>query len=62
VLRDELNGKQLREIREIVSRADSNSAKPELKEKMKEFGLDVTSGILSSLISNPSIWALLGGR
>jgi len=53
-LNDELSGKQIRELREII---ESEKDKSKVLEKIKSFGLDVTSGILSSILSNPSIWS-----
>lgn len=57
-IKDELTGKQLKEIKEIIV---SNTDKPEeakfkIIEKMKSFGENVMSNILASIITNPHIF------
>jgi hypothetical protein len=60
-IKDELTGKQLKELKEIIkSEPDPKKAKSKTLEKIKEFGINVTSGIVSSIISNPTIWTMIG--
>ena len=62
VLEDQLSVSQLKEIKQVVEEAkgDLEKAKPKLIDKIKSFGENVTSNILANIITNPTIWALLG--
>lgn len=55
---DELSGKQLKEVQEII--ADKNLEGPEKRksiiEKIKSFGSDVMSNILANVLTNPETW------
>lgn len=57
-IKDELTGRQIKEIKQVV--ADNNNdldkAKPTIIEKLKIFGSDVTANIVANLITNPLIW------
>ncbi|NOU45865.1 MAG: hypothetical protein HOO86_02245 [Bacteroidales bacterium] len=56
-LREELTGKQLAEIQDILDEsADNQSKKIKTIDKLKSFGIDTLSGILSGLLTNPQIW------
>lgn len=60
-IKDELTGKQRKEILEIAK----NSASPEeahrsILDKIKEFGLDVSASIVANILTNPSVWSTLG--
>jgi hypothetical protein len=59
VLREELTGKQLNEIQEIL---DEDTVPEEKKsktvEKLKEFGLNTLSSILAGIITNPTVWGI----
>lgn len=61
-LGDQLSVSQLKEIKQVVEEAkgDLEKAKPKLIDKIKSFGGNVASNILANLITNPTIWALLG--
>ncbi|WP_315351416.1 peptide chain release factor 1 [Segatella oris] len=61
-LEDQLSVSQLKEIRQVVEEAkgDLVKAKPKLIDKIKSFGENVASNILANIITNPTIWALLG--
>lgn len=56
-IKDELTGKQLKEIEEIVNdRDESESKKKRIFEKLKSFGADVASNIIAGLLTNPTIY------
>ena len=57
-IKDELTGRQMKEIKEIVDQEeDVNQAKPKIIEKLKSFGGDVLSNIIANIITNPTILA-----
>lgn len=57
-IKDELTGRQMKEIKEIVEQEeDVNQAKPKIIEKLKSFGGDVLSNIIANIITNPTILA-----
>ena len=52
IIKDELTGKQYKEIKEIVKTESNPSlAKTKLVDKIKSFGVDVTSNIISNIIT-----------
>lgn len=54
---DELTGKQIKEIKEIMAQEkDIEKAKPKIIEKISSFGLNVASNIIANIITNPNIW------
>lgn len=56
-INDELTGKQLKEIKEImVNEPKPIQAKTKLIDKIKSFGSDVASNIIANIITNPTIW------
>ena len=57
-IKDEISGKQLKELKEIVSQEpDPEKAKPKILEKIKSFGSDVCASIVANIITNPIIWS-----
>lgn len=57
-IKDELTGRQIKEIKEIMDQEDDiNQAKPKIIEKLKSFGGDVLSNVIANIITNPTIWA-----
>lgn len=59
---DEITGKQKKELQAIVKEeADPEKAKSKIVEKLKSFGSDVLSNIVSNIITNPAIWSGLMG-
>ncbi len=57
-IKDELTGRQMKEIKEIVDQEeDVNQAKPKIIDKLKSFGGDVLSNIIANIITNPTILA-----
>jgi hypothetical protein len=58
-LREEMTGKQLAEIQDILDEpTDNKSKKAKTIDKLKSFGIDTLSGILSGLLTNPQIWGI----
>ncbi len=60
-IKDDLTGKQVKELKEIIAAEENNleKAKPKLLEKILSWGGDVAAGIVTNLITNPSIWGRL---
>lgn len=55
-IRDDLTGKQIKEIKEILqTEKDIEKAKPKLIDKILSFGSNVGASILANLITNSSI-------
>ena len=58
-IKDDVIGKQLRDLKKIIkNEPNSRKAKSSIIDKLKSFGIDVTSNIIANIITNPSI---LGG-
>lgn len=57
-IKDELTGKQVKEIKAILEKYGNNKekARPKIIEKIKEFGIDTASNIITNIITNPTIW------
>lgn len=56
-LKDELTGKQLKEVEEIINCDDKpESKKKKIFDKLKSFGTDVASNIIAGLLTNPAIY------
>lgn len=56
-IKDELTGKQLKEVEEIIDDNDEpESKKKRIFEKLKSFGADVASNIIAGLLTNPAIY------
>lgn len=57
-IKDDLTGRQIKEIKQVVddNNNDLDKAKPEIIEKLKKFGSDVAANIVANLITNPLIW------
>lgn len=59
ILREELTGKQLEDIQTILNEdTDVETKKKNVFDKVKEFGIDTLSNIISGFLSNPQIWGL----
>lgn len=58
-IKDDLTGKQVKELKEIVANEDGDleKAKPKLVDKIRSFGSDVASNIIANIITNPAIWS-----
>ena len=57
-IKDDLTGRQIKELKSVVAEADNDlqKARPSIIAKLKEFGADVTSNIVANLLTNPAIW------
>lgn len=56
-IKDDITGKQLKELQEIAkSEGNPEIAKPEIIKKLKSFGENVCANIVSSILTNPTIW------
>jgi len=56
-IRDEISGKQFKELKEIAKEEkDPQKAKNKILESLKRFGVDICSNIITNIITNPSIW------
>lgn len=57
-IKDELTGKQLKEIKKIIKEEGNTSeGKEKIIEKLKNFGENILSNIIANVITNPSIWS-----
>ncbi len=57
-IKDDLTGKQIKELKAVVAEADNDleKARPSIIEKLKSFGSDVASNIIANILTNPAIW------
>ena len=57
-IKDDLTGRQIKELKEVVEEAgnDLPKARQGILLKLKEFGADVASNIVANIITNPMIW------
>ena len=57
-IKDDLTGRQIKELKSVVAEADNDlqKARPGVLAKLKEFGTDVASNIVANLLTNPMIW------
>jgi Fe2+ transport system protein B len=54
---EELTGKQLKELQEIIdSESDNKTKKLNIIEKLKTFGSDILTNIVASILTNPNIY------
>ena len=58
-LKDELTGKQLKELDSIIKEPESSDKGKKVVEKILSFGLNVTAGILGNILTNPQIVGLI---
>lgn len=57
-LRNELTGKQLSEIQQIIDIEEEVEIKqPKIVEKLKSFGKDIATNIIASILTNPAIYS-----
>ena len=60
-IKDDLTGKQRKEILEIAKTAKTpKEAHKSILEKLKEFGSDVSASIVDNILTNPQVWGVLG--
>ena len=57
-IKDDLTGRQIKELKSVVAEADNDlqKARSGILTKLKEFGADVASNIVANLLTNPMIW------
>ena len=57
-IKDDLTGRQIKELKSVVAKADNDMQKARLSiiAKLKEFGADVASNIVANILTNPMIW------
>ena len=57
-IKDDLTGKQIKEIKQVLdeSRNDKEKAKNGIISKLKSFGSDVAANIVANILTNPAIW------
>lgn len=57
-IKDDLTGRQIKELKSVVAEADNDlqKARPGVLAKLNEFGTDVASNIVANLLTNPMIW------
>lgn len=57
-IKDDLTGRQIKELKQVVAENDNDlqKARPKLIEKLKSFGKDVASNIIANIVTNPIIW------
>lgn len=55
--RDELTGRQLKELKSVIAESDNDlhKAKPKIIDKLMEFGGNVASNILATILTNTAI-------
>ena len=58
-VQDELTGKEMKELKEILSEFDKEPEKTKLRllDKLKKFGGNVLSNILANIITNPNVYS-----
>lgn len=60
-VKDELTGKQRKELLEIAKNAkDPEKARKSIFDKIKGFGEDVAANIVANIVTNPEVWQGLG--
>lgn len=60
-IKDDLTGRQIKELKTIVAEAgeDQEKARSGIISKLKEFGTNVASNIVANILTNPLIWSSL---
>ena len=58
-LKDELTGKQLKELNSIIKESESSDKSKKVVEKILSFGSNVAAGILGNILTNPQIIGLI---
>ncbi len=59
IIKNELTGKQLNELKSIIQDAKIEKKNERITEKLISFGSNVASGILGNILSNPQLLGLL---
>ena len=60
-IKDDLTGRQVKELKEVIAESDGDKKKARdgIIAKLKSFGSDVASNIVANIITNPLIWSSL---
>lgn len=60
-LREELSGKQIRELKSVAEDENLNEEekKSSILDKIKEFGKDALASIVANVLTNPAIWGMM---
>lgn len=59
--KDELTGRQRKEILEIVNNSKTpEEARKSIFDKLKEYGEGVSASIVANMLTNPSVWSTIG--
>lgn len=58
LIKDELTGKQIKELETIINEPDSQNKKSKVIEKLKSFGGDVLTNIVANILTNPGIYGI----
>lgn len=58
-IKDDLTGRQIKELKQIFENenGDIEKTRPKIVDKLLSFGKDVASNIVANLLTNPSIWS-----
>lgn len=57
-IKDEITGKQLKELKSIVQEEPNpEKAKSRILDKVKSWGESISASIVANIITNPTIWA-----
>ena len=57
-IRDEITGRQLKELKAIVKEEPNpEKAKSKILDKVKTWGENISASIIANIITNPSVWA-----
>lgn len=57
-IKDDLTGRQIKELKAVVAEADNDleKARAGIISKLKDFGVDVASNIIANILTNPIVW------
>lgn len=59
-IKDELNGKQRKELLAIAENAENpKEVHKRIVEKLKKFGIDISANIVANVLTNPTVWSSL---
>ena len=59
-IKDELNGKQRKELLAIAENAENpKEVHKRIVEKLKEFGIDISANIVANILTSPTVWTTL---
>ena len=58
-IKDDLTGKQVKELKDILTECENDKPKAwkRIVEKLKSFGSDIATNIVANILTNPTIWS-----